>query len=258
MAEENPIIRFEHVTYYSRDEKYGVYDFSLTISPGSLVMVLGPEGSGKSLLLSLILAKALPKKGKLYFRGQDISLFNERQLEIMRSQIGVVSHNYGLINNLSVLDNIALPLRYHARTAEHELTEKIMRYLSKFAMEEKAQVRPQVLSESEKLRVAFLRALLLEPAIILMEEALEGKCPLATSKFMELALEELNRHSITLLATGYHPLPMLPENTKFLLMYEGRPVFLGNKHEFFESPNPYVVQYLKNPLHGPMKSFFKT
>lgn len=255
---QKEIFYLEQVSYYDKDERYGIFDFSLSIKNGDIIMILGPEASGKSLIVSLLTAQVSPLRGKIFFQGKDIALFQEREIEKMRTHIGLVSNNYALVNNLSLFDNIALPLRYHGQIPENEIHNRITAYLENFGLLTKKSLRPQLLSDSEKMRTSFLRALMLNPDLIILQEALDGKCPIASANFMQVVFKVLKEKNIALLATGYQIVPLLPEESLVLLLYRGRIVFSGTKKEFLETNNPYVLQYTKNPLQGPMQSFSKT
>ncbi len=142
----------------------------LTIGEGEFVAVVGPSGCGKSTLLNLLGMLDTPSGGQYHFAGEEVSSYNEKQRAFLRkSNIGFVFQSFNLIDELSVYENIELPLLYlKTPTGERkELTEKIMAQMELTARRNHF---PQQLSGGQQQRVAVARAVVSEPKLILADE----------------------------------------------------------------------------------------
>ncbi len=250
------LIEFNNVSFHDPNSGYSLKNVSFSLRQGENLILLGPEGSGKELIVSLVTAKLFAQQGAVLFHGRNIAQFSEEEIETMRSRIGYVSYTFGLINNMNVFDNIALPLRYHTSLQEKQIKQKIEPYLEKYELSRKYNLRPQMLNESEKLRAAFIRALVAEPEILLVDHVLDAQCPLATARFIDIATEDIFNRNVSFILTAYRPQFFFSKDNRYLVFYRGRMVFSGTGAELMATNNPYVQQYLQTPLMGPMRSFY--
>lgn len=145
-------------------------DVSLTIETGEFVAVMGPSGCGKSTLMNILGMIDTPTEGSYQFNGQEIAHFKESQLVKMRkNNLGFVFQSFNLIDDLSVEENIALPLRYlkiPARTRQNRVREA----LELVGLENRAKHKPSQLSGGQQQRVAVARAVIADPKLILADE----------------------------------------------------------------------------------------
>lgn len=246
----NKIIQFQNVSIYNETINENLYDISFNLNYGENLAIFGPEKSGKDLIMPLIVGKIFPDSGGVYFNNMDIHDKTRDELETIRKKIGYVTGNSGLVNNLSVKENIMLPLRYHTSMNENSMNERADELIKSYDLEHCANDRPQGLAASEKLRAAFARALVLKPIIILMDNALEGQCPIALAHFLDIAKKDIAKENISFIITTYNPIMVKKFITRFIMINEGKIVYEGNSLDY--SFNPYVNQYIRNPLNGPI------
>ena len=142
---------------------------STTVSKGEVVSVIGPSGGGKSTFLRCLNRLEVPTSGKVFFKGQDI---NAKGLDVSRyrRQIGMVFQNFNVFPNMTVLDNITLAPILEKKIPKAEAQEKAMTLLQKVGLTEKAGEFPRKLSGGQKQRLAIVRALAMEPEIMLFDE----------------------------------------------------------------------------------------
>lgn len=181
------MIRLENV-----DKYYGsshiLKDITMVIEKGDFISVTGSSGSGKSTLLNLIGGMDRPEKGRIIVGGEDITSFTDEQLTAYRrKKIGFVFQFFNLFPNISVLENIAMPLLLNGIDDE----EKVRRYLRRVGLEGKGNDRPYQLSGGEQQRVAIARALIHDPEIILADEPTGSLDSSTGAAIMEL-LKELS------------------------------------------------------------------
>jgi putative ABC transport system ATP-binding protein len=181
------MIRLENV-----DKYYGsshiLKDITMVIEKGDFISVMGSSGSGKSTLLNLIGGMDRPEKGRITVGGEDITSYTDEQLTAYRrKKIGFVFQFFNLFPNISVLENIAMPLLLNGIDDE----ETVNRYLRRVGLEGKGNDRPYQLSGGEQQRVAIARALIHDPDIILADEPTGSLDSSTGAAIMEL-LKELS------------------------------------------------------------------
>lgn len=256
MAEE--VLRFENVCYGDENTRDHVDGVSFTLKRGEGMLISGPEGSGKSLILDLVMAKRLPKSGKIWHEGAILDLNNETEVEKLRFSIGYVTQTAGLINNLSLLENIILPLRYHTDMKDEELFAAANPWIERYELTHRRNSRPVALSASETMRAAIIRALIVEPRILLLDSIVDALCPLASRRMLELLFEDIRLRNITYVLSSYHPTIFDGRDLQFLLIYRGRVVYQGNLADIKRADNVFLEQYRDYRTQGPMQPFNAT
>lgn len=249
------VIDFEQVTFENRLRNFELSNISFSISESEIIAIIGPENSGKEMVFDLLSAQKKPTKGTIKILGTSINHLNEYQLENIRTCIGYISSNYGLVNNLSVLGNIMLPLSYHTRLTEIEMQNRAYQLIERYQLEDCANKRPQILTASEKLRTAFCRALISQPLVILFDNALDRQCPLALSNFLETAFDDLKKTRTIAMFACYQYQAIRAYTSRYMLYYRGKLVFDGDKESFESMQNDFVRQYILNSNEGPMMQF---
>jgi len=194
------VIRLENVGMrYSIGEEI-LSDINLHLEPGSMHFLTGPSGAGKSTLLKLIYLAHRPTRGRMSLFGQDISTLKRTALPRIRRRIGVVFQNFRLIDHLSALQNVALPLRF-AGASEKMVTDHVKELLAWVGLEDRMHARPSTLSGGEKQRVAIARAVIGKPDLLLADEPTGNVDPEMAKRLLHL-FGELNKiGTTTLIAT---------------------------------------------------------
>ncbi|VAV94383.1 Cell-division-associated, ABC-transporter-like signaling protein FtsE [hydrothermal vent metagenome] len=172
-------------------------DLNLTLQPGSFSFLTGPSGAGKTSLLKLIYLALQPSRGFVHLFGQDTSMASRDELAFLRRKIGVVFQGFGLLNHLSVFENVALPLRITGRShASYE--DDIQDLLHWVGLGQALDVSPATLSGGEKQRVAIARAVVAKPELLIADEPTGNVDPEMGKRLMRLFVE-LNRLGSTVL-----------------------------------------------------------
>lgn len=181
------MIRLENVDKYF-GSSHILKDITMVIEKGNFISVMGSSGSGKSTLLNLIGGMDRPEKGRIIVGGEDITAYTDEQLTAYRrKKIGFVFQFFNLFPNISVSENIAMPLLLNGIDDE----EKVNRYLRRVGLDGKGNDRPYQLSGGEQQRVAIARALIHDPEIILADEPTGSLDSSTGAAIMEL-LKELS------------------------------------------------------------------
>ncbi|MEM5872126.1 MAG: ABC transporter ATP-binding protein [Candidatus Aenigmatarchaeota archaeon] len=180
-------------------ETYALRGVSLRIDAGQYTSIVGPSGSGKSTLMHILGCLDTPTKGKVFVDGKDVSQLNEDELALIRrKKIGFVFQAFNLINSLTALENVTLPMRLSGY-GRKESFEKAKQMLSLVGLEKRINHKPNEMSGGEQQRVAIARALINDPEIILADEP-TGNLDTKTGREIFELLEELYaKHKKTLI-----------------------------------------------------------
>jgi len=180
-------------------ETHALRGVNLEIADGDYVAISGPSGCGKSSLLSILGLLDSPSDGQYFIEGQDVSKLsvNDRA-ELRNLKIGFVFQSFNLIDELSVFDNIALPLRYREENISTEkIKKRVMDCLEKVQMSHRAAHKPNQLSGGQQQRIAIARALVGQPALLLVDEP-TGNLDSTNGDAVMKMLNELNAQGTTI------------------------------------------------------------
>jgi putative ABC transport system ATP-binding protein len=197
-----PIIKVQQLgKVFSTDDMltHALQGIDLEIQSGEYVSISGPSGCGKSTLLSIMGLLDFPTTGKLFFEGIDVSQLSLEQAAAIRNEkIGFIFQQFNLIDDLSVYENIALPLRYAKQVeSEKKIKQRVDDCLEAVGMTSKANRKPTQLSGGQQQCVAIARALVAEPAILFVDEPTGNLDSKSSDQIME-TLEKLNSQGTTL------------------------------------------------------------
>ncbi len=185
-------------------ETIALHKVNLEIKKGEFVAIMGPSGCGKSTLLNIIGLLDSPTKGQLFFEEMDISKFNEKKRTgIRKGKIGFVFQNFNLIEELSVYENIELPLLYLRKPAT-ERKEKINEVLDRIKISHRKTHFPKQLSGGQQQKVAIARAVVASPPLILADEPTGNLDSKNGEEIMDL-LTEVNKSGTTVVMVTHSP-----------------------------------------------------
>ena len=243
-------LRFSHVTL-SRGGRTVLRDVDFAVRAGELVAVLGPSGAGKSTLLAAATGEIAPDAGTITVLGEALPLPNAR-LFALRRRIGVLLQGSGLLSDLDVFENVALPLRAHCDLPEPLLRRLVAMKLSAVGLRDAAALDPQQLSGGMARRVALARALVLDPPVMLYDEPLTGLDPIARGVIVAL-IRGLNRTlGLTSLVISHDVAECLAIADRALVVAGGRVAFSGTPAELSASRDPALRQFLDGTADGPI------
>ena len=199
---------------------------NLVVPSGSMTAVLGPSGSGKSTLLAAITGELVPAQGTVEVFGQPVPR-DARALLEMRKRLGVLLQGNGLLTDLTVAENVALPLRTHLRLPEPELRARVQAKLDAVGLGAAADLFPRELSGGMARRAALARAIALDPPLLLCDEPLTGLDPIASGVVMAL-LRRLNQSlGLTCIVVSHHVRETLPVCDQAVVVANGTLAFEG-------------------------------
>jgi putative ABC transport system ATP-binding protein len=183
-------------------ETTALNNINLHVNEGEFLAIMGPSGCGKSTLLSILGMLDSPSAGSFEFLGQDIAGFGEKQLAALRkASIGFVFQSFNLIDELTVFENVELPLQYQ-NISKSERKQRVEAILKRVAIDHRAEHLPQQLSGGQQQRVAVARALVINPKLILADEP-TGNLDSKNGDEVMAVLRELNREGTTVIVVTH-------------------------------------------------------
>ena len=228
---------------YGKNKVLRGIDFELEM--GERVVVLGPSGSGKSTFLRCINRMEEPTSGEIYFKGV---LVTDKNIQKIRQDIGMVFQHFNLINNLNVMDNLILAPTILKIMDENAAIKKARGLLKHIDLLDKAESFPASLSGGQKQRIAIIRAMMMEPEVLLFDEPTSALDPESIGDVLSL-IQELADNGMTIMIVT-HEMGFAREiASRVVFIDEGKNIEEGTPEEFFENPKtPRVKEFLKKVL----------
>ena len=219
----------------------------LNIEKGERVVIIGPSGSGKSTLLRCMNLLEVPTSGQVIFEGTDLT-DPKQNLDDARCKMGMVFQQFNLFPHKTIMDNMTLAPLYHKMMSVNDAKEKALQLLTRIGLADKADVYPSTLSGGQKQRVAIVRALAMDPDVMLFDEPTSALDPEMVGEVLEL-IRELAEDGMTM-AIVTHEMGFAKEvGTRVLFMDDGVIAEDNEPHEFFEHPkNPRLQDFLSKVL----------
>jgi phospholipid/cholesterol/gamma-HCH transport system ATP-binding protein len=225
---------------------------NLGLPDDQISMVLGPSGTGKSVLIKHIVGLLYPDSGDLLVHGESVPNMTDDELFEMRKKFGLLFQDGALFGSMNVYDNTAFPLRQHTDKSEEEIGEIVNRRLREVGLAEAIEKMPNELSGGMRKRAGFARALVLDPAIVMFDEPDSGLDPVRTALLCELIREVHEENGGCYLVIS-HDLGTARRIADFIaVLWKGRIVESGPSEELFNSENEFVSQFLNAQTEGPL------
>jgi phospholipid/cholesterol/gamma-HCH transport system ATP-binding protein len=215
---------------------------SFEVEPGEIFVIMGPSGSGKSVLLRHIAGLDIPTSGSVTVDGGDPSLEATRQ----RVRLALVFQAGALFNSLSVYDNLALYPREHRSGDEKAIRQKVVHALKILSVEDAAQKFPSELSGGMKKRVSIARALVMEPQLLLYDEPTSELDPVMGATISEIIATLKQEYSVTSIVVTHDRALALTISNRVGILMAGKLITLGTPDDLKKSTDPRIVDFL-NP-----------
>lgn len=226
--------------YYHRQPVLDRVDFR--VQRGTMVGLIGPGASGKSLLVKIICGLVEADRGQVLIDGIDMGRLREHERQALRGRIGMVFQNYALFDFMDVGENIALPLRMEGGHDEDEISARVAAMLEQVALPGIERKLPSELSGGMKKRVSFARAVINRPEIVIYDDPTAGLDPVTSAKISRL-LEQMQATGTTSIAISHDLDGLRPLCDRWVLLDQGRIVFEGSTDEIDACDEPFVRQF---------------
>src|SRR6266568_1654994 len=227
------------------DEKV-LNGIDLAVAQGETVAVLGRSGTGKSVLLKLIIGLQQCDSGSIRIHGQEIKDLDMDQLNEIRKKIGFLFQQAALYDSLTVEENVAFPIERHTKLSAAERKDRVRELLSNVGLEHDFEKLPSQISGGMQKRVGLARALALEPDILLFDEPTAGLDPITAAEIGKLIVDLKKRRKITSVVVTHDIRGAKTFSDRLTLMDKGSIVAEGTFEDLQKSKDKFVVQFLKN------------
>lgn len=246
-----PIIRIRNLVF-RRGQRCILDHVDMDIERGKIVAFMGPSGAGKTTVLRLISGQLVPDEGTIEVDGQMVSSMSAAELHRFRRNIGVLLQDGALFTDLTVFENIATPIREHLDLSETEIRDRVMSKLDEVGLLGTEDRMPHELSGGMARRVAFARAVVLDPAIMLYDEPMTGLDPIAVSTIRTLMRKSNDAKGMTSLVVTHNVAQMRQLADYCYIIASAKIAGHGKPEELFESRDPGVRQFINGDIEGPI------
>lgn len=240
-----PLIEFKHV-----DKAFGpkvVYNgLDLVIPRGSTVTIMGASGSGKSVMLKMLIGLFEADRGQILFDGKDVTKMEERELYEVRRRVAYLFQGAALFDSLTVGENVAYGLREQNwnTMSDEEVRRRVAQSLSMVGLPGIEEMRPSDLSGGMKKRVGLARTLALQPEVILYDEPTTGLDPINTARINHLITGIKRSLGLTSVVVTHDMGTAFSVSDLLVMLGKGRVLMLGTPEEFRTTNNPYVRDFI--------------
>lgn len=242
------LISVRHLVKEYNDGKVkALDDCSLDVKRGEVVAIIGPSGSGKSTMLRSLNLLEEPTSGEIYFNGVDLS-DKSVNINLHRQKMGMVFQHFNLFPHMTVKKNITLaPVQLRLKT-KAQADEMAMKLLTRIGLADKANEYPAMLSGGQKQRIAIVRALAMEPEVMLFDEPTSALDPEMVGEVLDV-MKELAKQGMTMVVVTHEMGFAREVGDRVLFMADGKIVEQGTPHEIFDEPrNPRLKDFLSKVL----------
>ncbi|MEN8674047.1 ATP-binding cassette domain-containing protein [Nocardioides sp.] len=242
-------VRNVHKSFGSFDVLQGL---DLSFKDDAITTILGPSGTGKSVLIKHLVGLLEPDEGDVLVFGQNLWQISEAERYEIRKKMGVLFQDGALFGSMNLYDNTAFPLRKHTDKPEDEIREIVMRRLTEVGLDRSWTKYPNEVSGGMRKRAGFARAMVMDPKIVFFDEPDSGLDPVRTSLLNDVILEMHAEHKGTYLLVTHDIRTARKVSDYVGLIWKGKVVHYGEAEQAFEHDDPFVRQFLSGESAGPL------
>jgi phospholipid/cholesterol/gamma-HCH transport system ATP-binding protein len=225
---------------------------NLAIPEGMITVVLGPSGTGKSVLIKHLIGLMFPDAGDVKVHGESVPHMRMSELLEMRKRFGILFQDGALFGSMNVYDNVAFPLRQNTNMSEKEIAEIVHHRLDEVGLSAAENKAPGELSGGMRKRAGFARALVLEPEIVMFDEPDSGLDPVRTALLCQLIQKVHAQNGGTYIVITHDIASARKIGEYLAVLWKGQIVQSGDREHMFTSENPFVRQFLAGAEQGPL------
>ena len=225
---------------------------TLDIPRQRITVIIGLSGAGKSVMLKHMIGLIRPDRGRVLVDGVDISRLSRAELYRIRRRFGMLFQGGALFDSLSVFENVAFPLREKTELGKEEIRNRVLSRLAQVGLEEARGKFPDELSGGMVRRVAFARAMVTDPEIILFDEPTTGLDPIIRNSILNLICHTYHRNSFTMVMISHDIPDIFQWSHHVVVLHDGKVVEAAPTEEVVRSVNPFVQQLIRGDITGPV------
>ncbi|MBN1947292.1 MAG: ATP-binding cassette domain-containing protein [Bradymonadales bacterium] len=226
---------------------------SLTVAKGRILFIIGQSGVGKSVLVKHLVGLLRPDSGRVFLDGVDITDYSEKQFYPVRKRCAMVFQNSTLFDSMTLLDNVALPIRKHKRLRDKVARREALGKLALVGMENEALRYPADFGDGMRKKVAIARALTLDPEYVIFDEPTTGLDPISANIVDRMIRDLSDRLGVTSIVVSHDLKSIFSVADRIAMLYKGQIRLDGTPEAFRRSEDPVVQQFISGSPEGPME-----
>ncbi len=253
-----PAVTFENVSK-SFGKQCVLDGVSLVVPKGAIMVMLGPSGTGKSVLLRCLVGLIKPDAGNIFVCGVNLTALDENKsadrtkLFDLRRKFGMLFQDGALFDDMTVGDNVAFPMRQHTKLREPEIRQQVAENLERVGLPGVEKKMVSELSGGMRKRAAFARAIALRPEIVLCDEPSSGLDPVMSATLDELILDLHHKLGMTFIVISHDTAEARKIATHIGLLYQGKLQCYGPADHILNSQHGHIKQFFERKTDGPIK-----
>lgn len=251
MASPKEIIKLEDVTMKFGQETI-LKSVNLSVNSGEKLVLIGPSGEGKTVLLKLMAGILEPSSGRVFIEGKDLKLVKGQEKQELLQKMGMLFQKNALFDSMTSAENIAFPMREITELSEDDIQKKIDFYLEEVAIPHAKSLYPDEISGGMQKRLGIARALALNPEIIFYDDPTAGLDPITSRLIIDLIcdLQKSNNSTIVAITNDMNRAYQMAD--KIAMVVDQGLVITGNPEQTKEHTDKRVSQFIRGNLDGPL------
>ena len=238
---------------YKKFDGHQVLDgVSLKINTGETTVIIGRSGCGKSVLLKHIIGLLKPDYGCIMIDGKDVTRMDEKELNAMRMQFGMLFQGAALFDSLDIMDNVGFNMIEHTGSDRETVRKRVKECLELVGLKGIEHKKPAELSGGMRKRVGLARAIALRPQIVLYDEQTTGVDPIMGDSINDLIIELHNKLKVTSIAVTHDMTSAYKIADRIAMLYNGKIIAQGSPEEIRSAADPIVRQFITGASKGPI------
>ncbi|MSP73001.1 MAG: ATP-binding cassette domain-containing protein [Myxococcales bacterium] len=226
---------------------------SITVNTGEITFIIGKSGAGKSVLVKHLVGLVRQDSGRIFFEGKDITDYQEQDFYDLRLQCAMVFQHSTLFDSMSLLENVALPIRKHRGLSRTDSLDAAREKLRLVHLEHLSDRYPAEVGDGLRKRVAIARALALSPKYLVFDEPTTGLDPVNAVRVDRLIRELKDETGVTSIVVSHDLRSIFGIADRIVMLYQGKVLKDGSPEQFRETHDPIVAQFVGGHAEGPME-----
>lgn len=247
-----PIIQLKNV-HKSFGDHHVLKGLNISIRPGTVSVIIGRSGGGKSVLLKHVVGLLKPDSGQVLVDGQDTAPLSEREMTEARKKFGLLFQEAALFDSMTVAENVAFPLIEHTKLKRAEIDRIVEDKLASVGLTGMGYKMPSELSGGMRKRVGLARAVALDPKIVLFDEPTSGLDPVMSAAINDLTLRTRDEFGATCVVISHDIQATFAIADEIFMLYDGKIIASGTPDVIKGSDDPVVQQFIRGEAEGPIK-----
>jgi len=248
-ANPHPRVGDEHIVVRGLGKVFSGFqalqDINMTIHRGHIAVIIGGSGAGKTTLLKILIGLDKPTSGSVFVNGEDIVPLGDRAMNKVRKKFGMVFQYSALLDSMTVMENVAFPLREHTKLRNREIKQRVLDKLRILGLEGTENRFPSQLSGGMRKRVGLARALMLEPEVVMYDEPTSGLDPLTCRMVDDLIVQTRDRFNVTSIVISHDMTGALQIADHIYVLSEGRLVADGAPEALIAGNSELVQRFIE-------------